>query len=439
MSHADPRLSTARPASSQSSPEKRLVLRRRGEVRHLRLRPGVLFAALAGGVLVLGWAIAATAILAVDMAGGHVGNGQHARAAFEQRLTQLVAERDARAIEAVTAQEQFAAALDQVSQMQSRLLASEQRRQELEAGLTVAQAALNEALTDRDMAQDEAARLAASLKSAGDTPEVARSAEYALALDLLSDELEATTASLDAAQAQADEARDEARRLAVERDSIVAHNDAILAQLEDAMTLSTEPLDKMFRSVGVNPDDLLSTVRQGYSGTGGPLETQSVSSHGDSAITAAEARATKVLITLNEVNSYRIAMNKVPLAMPLRSAFRYSSGFGPRWGRMHSGIDMALPIGSPVYSTAEGVVIFAGWQRGYGNVIKIQHELGIETRYGHLSKIGVSQGQKVSRGTRIGDSGNTGRSTGPHLHYEVRVNGTAVDPMKFIKAAQNVF
>ena len=434
MSHKHSRFSLAR-----ILPEQRLFLRSRSGTRYLRLRPGAQLAALTGGVLLLGWTIAASAILAVNMAGGAAADGPHARAAFESRLTDLAAERDARAAEAVAAQDRFAAALDEVSQMQSRLLAAEQRRQELESGLTATRTALNAALSDRDEARDHASRLAAALDQTGATPEATRGHEYALALDLLSEELEATAASLDMAQAEAGAARDEARRLAVERDGIVARNDAILAELEDAMTLSTEPLDKVFRSVGVNPETLLSTVRRGYSGTGGPLVTQGVSSHGDSAISEAEARATKVLITLDQVNSYRIAMDKVPLAMPLRSAFRYSSNYGARWGRRHEGIDMALPVGNAVHSTAEGVVIFAGWQRGYGNVIKIQHELGIETRYGHLSKIHVSQGQRVSRGTRIGDSGNTGRSTGPHLHYEVRVNGTAVDPMKFIKAAQNVF
>ena len=130
---------------------------------------------------------------------------------------------------------------------------------------------------------------------------------------------------------------------------------------------------------------------------------------------------------------------ELPLAMPVKSAFRYSSGFGPRWGRAHQGIDMAGPVGTPIYSTGDGVVTFAGWQRGYGNLIKVQHALGTETRYGHLSKIGVKVGQKVSRNSLIGAMGNTGRSTGPHLHYEVRVKGRAVDPMSFIKAAQNVF
>ena len=83
-------------------------------------------------------------------------------------------------------------------------------------------------------------------------------------------------------------------------------------------------------------------------------------------------------------------------------------------------------------------MIFAGRQGAYGNLIKIEHELGVETRYAHLSKIGVKVGQRVSQGDPIGDIGSTGRSTGPHLHYEVRMKGRAVDPMSFIKAASNV-
>ncbi len=106
---------------------------------------------------------------------------------------------------------------------------------------------------------------------------------------------------------------------------------------------------------------------------------------------------------------------------------------------MHEGIDMAGSTGSPVYSTGDGTVVHAGWENGYGNLVRIRHAFGLETRYGHLSKIRVSVGQKVSRGDRIGDMGNTGRSTGPHLHYEVRTNGNAVNPMTFIKAANNVF
>ena len=237
----------------------------------------------------------------------------------------------------------------------------------------------------------------------------------------------------------AEDARRTAEALTIERDQIVARNDEILSQVEDAVTVSVKPLDQMFRSVGMNPDEVLSTIRRGYSGEGGPLNPISYSSSGNAEITQREAKANEILITLDKMNSYRIAVEKMPLAMPVKNAFRYTSPFGRRWGRAHEGVDLAAPVGTPVYATGEGKVIFAGWQSGYGNLIKVQHELGTETRYGHLSKIKVKVGQKVSQGSLIGAMGNTGRSTGPHLHYEVRVNGRAVNPMTFIKAAQNVF
>ena len=95
--------------------------------------------------------------------------------------------------------------------------------------------------------------------------------------------------------------------------------------------------------------------------------------------------------------------------------------------------------GTDIFSTADGIVTHAGWQSGFGKLVTIQHEFGIETRYAHLSGIRVKEGQRVSRGDHIADMGSTGRSTGTHLHYEVRVNGTPVNPMIYIKAANNVF
>lgn len=106
---------------------------------------------------------------------------------------------------------------------------------------------------------------------------------------------------------------------------------------------------------------------------------------------------------------------------------------------MHAGVDFAASTGTPLYATADGVVIHAGWSSGYGRLVKIQHEFGIETRYAHLSKLNVTKGQRVSRGDRIGDMGASGRVTGVHLHYEVRVGGKPVNPMVYIKAANDVF
>jgi len=109
-----------------------------------------------------------------------------------------------------------------------------------------------------------------------------------------------------------------------------------------------------------------------------------------------------------------------------------SSPFGPRWGRLHAGIDIPLPIGTPLRAADGGRVAIAGPTGGYGNYTCIQHSGSLSTCYGHQNTIGVSVGQSVSQGQVIGQSGNTGNSTGPHLHFETRVNGNPVDPMGYL-------
>ena len=99
---------------------------------------------------------------------------------------------------------------------------------------------------------------------------------------------------------------------------------------------------------------------------------------------------------------------------------------------MHKGLDIANSFGAPVMAPADGVVIFAGTEGGYGKVVVIDHGYGVKTRFGHLSKLEVKTGDRVKRGQVVGAVGNTGRSTGPHLHYEVRVNGIPENPRKFI-------
>ena len=138
------------------------------------------------------------------------------------------------------------------------------------------------------------------------------------------------------------------------------------------------------------------------------------------------------------------AISSVPVRKPVDGDIDPASGFGVRVDpftsspAMHTGLDLHGEIGDIVRATADGKVTAAGWSGGYGRVIDIDHGNGLSTRYGHLSSIDVRVGQSVRNGQIIGKVGSTGRSTGPHLHYETRVRGEAVDPQKFLRAGQRL-
>ncbi len=215
------------------------------------------------------------------------------------------------------------------------------------------------------------------------------------------------------------------------------NNEQLFRQIEEALIVSVQPLEKMFKSVGLDLENILNVIRSSYSGYGGP--NLPISSLPKETLTNSERLAARMVDQIFELGALRVAIQKLPFAHPLNETFQYTSGFGPRWGTMHYGTDMAARHGSPILATADGVIKFAGWEKGYGKLVKIKHDFGYETRYAHLSKINVKVGQRISQGARIGKMGNTGRSTGTHLHYEIRRNGKPINPMKYIRAKQNVF
>lgn len=425
-------------------PEQRLFMKSEEGTRFVRLRPLTQAGILTGGALLVGWTMVVTSFFLIGTITSGSARDQTARAqvVYEMRLAAMAAERDSRSAEAEQALARFDSALREASKMQGTVLASEQRVRELETGIEVIQRTLARTVTERNEARDEIEALTARLEGAPEAAaRVARlAADSAATAEALTVALDQTAQARDEAMVAALDADGEIARMEAAAEVVAERNDRIFSRLEDALETSLAPLDQVFDSAGVDTDALLDTVRRGHTGTGGPLQPISVSTRGGSTVPDLETeRANRILARIDDVDLYREAVESVPLAHPVESSHRRTSPFGPRWGRMHEGMDFAAGQGTPILVTGDGTVSFAGWQSGYGQIVKVRHHLGFETRYAHLHSIDVKVGQKLSRGDRIGGMGTTGRSTGVHLHYEVRRNGTAIDPVTFINAGRDVF
>lgn len=252
-------------------------------------------------------------------------------------------------------------------------------------------------------------------------------------------------------------ARDNARRQAEGLDSRVAElksevddwqarQERLLARIEQATGRSIDALDSFLVGADLDVDKLLAQVRRDYTGQGGPYDPLDPEAPGDEAAAtapASEVRVAALMQDLERVSLMRIAVERLPFGLPASGA-RLTSGFGVRGDpfnrhkSMHEGVDLAAPSGTDIHATADGVVVFSGRMRGYGNIVKIRHAFGFETVYAHLSKRLVEVGQHVQRGMHIAEMGSTGRSTGSHVHYEVRIDGQPVNPDRFMRAAGNV-
>lgn len=190
------------------------------------------------------------------------------------------------------------------------------------------------------------------------------------------------------------------------------------------------------RQLGLDPNAMLRSARS--DAMGGPLELLMTSSDGE-----IDPRFERLGLSLARMSALERSLDGIPQVIPASRA-SMSSGFGYRrdpftgGGAMHSGIDFKGPTGAPIYAAAVGTVSHAGWKSGYGKTVEISHGNGLMTRYAHMSAFRVRQGQQVSAGDVIGAIGSTGRSTGPHLHFEVRVNDRAVNPRPFLEVAPHV-
>lgn len=245
--------------------------------------------------------------------------------------------------------------------------------------------------------------------------------------DLAANEVESLKGQVDSLQKQVVDLQ-QSRLSLVQNFSVVARN-------------RTQDLQDALKGTGLDIDALLKS--DGSANQGGPFIPLD-----KKADNAEPSVLNKTLVSLNrdyaQWNSLQGLAEVLPIGQPVKD-YRVTSTFGPRQDpvnglvAVHQGLDLSAPYQTPVAASGDGRVSYAGWRGRYGRVVEIDHGNGLRTRYGHLYKILVRKGDRVDRNTKIGLLGNSGRSTGPHVHYEVIVNGQPRDPSTFIKAGINVF
>ncbi|MHC8509555.1 MAG: M23 family metallopeptidase [Rhodospirillales bacterium] len=234
----------------------------------------------------------------------------------------------------------------------------------------------------------------------------------------------------------ASEAASRALSLERELDHLRASRHGVFARLVESAQDTITGLERMVSLTGLEAADFLPNS---ISAQGGPFSPADMGDDGESAYDLA-----KLNLQIDHVNDLNALLSSLPLTTPLDS-FSLSSSYGKRrdpfngrWA-MHYGLDMTAPFKSKVLATAPGTVTFAGWKGKYGKLVEIDHGYGVISRYGHLQKISVKKGQTVQFRDNLGLLGNTGRSTGAHLHYEISHNGKSLNPTSFISAGRHVF
>jgi murein DD-endopeptidase MepM/ murein hydrolase activator NlpD len=224
-------------------------------------------------------------------------------------------------------------------------------------------------------------------------------------------------------------------RLERSLDQVEGRQMAALNSYEDSVESRVRRMRGVISDLGLDISHLEATAPRGAP-MGGPFVPVKLSSNAS----AFDRELYRINVTRAQLDRLTRTLQLVPYRKPVIGEIEFTSGFGvrvdPFLGRpaMHTGLDFRAQTGDPVRATANGKVVSAGWSGGYGRMVEVDHGNGLSTRYGHLSEINVKVGEYVKIGQIIGEVGSTGRSTGPHLHYETRIDGEAVDPQKFLRA-----
>lgn len=452
--------------SRRAFPERQILLRSEGRVRHItlsrRVQATMAATASVAAIALVGYT-AANALLVDRGVAGRAAADQAspADAKLQARIDELQRELAAKSPPAA-APDTGDASRAALEQIQTRVRALEEARdraiaeqKELQRQLAAAQQtadakAQNLAQLSRtldanrgELRQSDAQRAALQTRVQqleGDLDAVRRKLQQAAAdrekTTAEREQLAARLSDLQARSAPSTPPMPEAGAKAPSMDSVPAPPPRALAdrppsgQRSQNGNQNTGELEQLIASTGIDVEDLLGRLAV-PAGQGGPYVALENAAPPEPAAPVERAEELqKIVMTL-------------PLAAPL-TEYRLESGFGgrpdpfTRRQAFHPGLDMVAPYRTPVYSTAPGIVKFTGVKSAYGKVVEIDHGHGIITRFGHLHRITVTRGQEIAVHQQVGELGSTGRSTGPHLHYEVLVNGTPQDPEKFLQAGKNV-
>ena len=472
----------------QTFPERQIYIRSDGRVQFFTFGPS-LQATLAGLTLIfLGWVAFATVNVVfkdrIIAAKDH--RFEEMQSAYENRLADLQISYDELNGALVGAEDKFKATADALQAKQNAISGFLNRKSQIEAAIGPANrapvtinaapgAALDSdstgdtagfggpanapvtAMTMPDMSGDDAdagASLTVLPEPVAPQPRTGKPAPKTGMLDnwfsrigkfasALFKPANAATLPLAAAYAQHPALRtlaDETARV----QTLGTNETALMSHTETALLGDVQDLRGLVRRTGLNLDTLdhKAAANEGMGGPEIPLDQVRIVGIDDAAFSTAYLRASAVLEQLNGLSD---EVSHIPLVAPVDGAsFDRSSGFGSRidpfTGRyaFHPGIDFAGPWGARVAATAPGKIVFAGFRGGYGNMVEVDHGFGIHTRYGHLSAIGVRVGMSVAKGDTLGRVGSTGRSTGPHVHYEVLYDDAVRNPSNFIEAGRHV-
>lgn len=398
---------------------------------------------------------------ALDARDEMVGETEALKAATELLNNRL----QAAAIDRLRAEHRIEALSADLAAAEAREVALVTERQSLQGRIVdMAEARAVVDRVNQDLRQD-IDELAMTLRGAYRTVDEAERRRNSALAELASVEASLAAARTEVAQRNAllNATVRNAAVVAAQRNWLTDERGALLGQLaglEMELEMLREGQEQLFATMRERAGDHVERVEEGLAFTGldidaliDDLQTDLLPGRGGPLIPdlppvahhdPAWSEVVDVVSLADRAADLREVAVRLPLSRPLSDNYRLASRFGSRTdpftGRRarHEGQDFAASAGTPIYATAPGVVVRAGVRGAYGNYVEIDHGLGVSSAYAHMNEIIVAVGEEVQTGSRIGAVGSTGRSTGPHLHYEVRVNGVAANPANFIKAGQHV-